>query len=426
MKPVLQLALDFVDLDRALKVAGEAGDSVDWIEAGTPLIKSEGLNSVRKLREKFPKHVIVADMKTMDAGRVEVEMAAKAGAQVVEVCGAAADETIKECVQAGRNYGVKILADLIGIKEEEIVEKAKKMQYFGVDFIGVHTAIDEQMQAKFPFGKLKKVVDSVSIPVAAAGGLNSETVVDALNAGASILIVGGAITKAENAGKAAAEMKKAVDSRKKIASKLFKRTTNVEEIFRKVSTANLSDAMHRTGDLKKIRHIAGKKMVGQATTVRTFPGDWAKTVEAIDIAEKNDVIVIDAGGVGPAVWGELATISALQKKLSGVVVWGAIRDVEEVKKTKFSVYSRRVMPTAGEPKGLGEINVVLNINGTLIKPGDWIIGDDDGVIVVPSENAVEIANRAMDVLERENRIRKEIKEGSTLSKVTHLLKWEKK
>jgi 3-hexulose-6-phosphate synthase/6-phospho-3-hexuloisomerase len=84
------------------------------------------------------------------------------------------------------------------------------------------------------------------------------------------------------------------------------------------------------------------------------------------------------------------------------------------------------MPNAGEPRGLGEINAVLNINGTLIKPGDWIVGDQDGVIVVPNEKAVEIANRAMDVLERENRIRKEIKEGSTLSKVTHLLKWEKK
>lgn len=409
-----------------MKSALEASASVDWIEAGTPLIKSEGLNSVRKLRGNFPKHVIAADMKTMDAGRVEVEMAAKAGASIVEVCGAASEETIRECVQAGRNYGVKILADLIGIKEGEIVEKAKKMQSLGADFIGVHTAIDEQMQAKFPFGKLKKVVDSVSIPVAAAGGLNSETIVDALDAGASILIVGGAITKAENAGKAAMEMKKAIVSRKKIASKLFKRTTNVEEVFRKVSTANLSDAMHRTGDLKKIRHIAGKKMVGQATTVRTFPGDWAKTVEAIDVAEKGGVIVIDSGGVGPAVWGELATESALQKKLSGVVVWGAVRDVEDIKKTNFSVYSRRVMPNAGEPRGLGEINVVLNINGTLIKPGDWTIGDSDGVVVVPNEKAVEIANRAMDVLERENRIRKEIKQGSTLSKVTHLLKWEKK
>ena len=426
MKPVLQLALDFVDLERALKVASESQSSVDWIEAGTPLIKSEGLNCVRELKKNFPKHVIVADMKTMDAGRVEVEAAAKAGAHVVEVCGAAGDETLRECVQAARNYGVKILVDLIGVEESRIAERAKQAERIGADFVGVHTSIDEQMNAKQPFGKLKKVVESVSIPVAAAGGLNSESIVDALKSGAGILIVGGAVAKAENAGKAAAVMKKAVSSGSKVESRMFKRSTDVENIFRKVSTANISDAMHRSFGLRKAKRISVKNMVGRATTVRTMPGDWAKPVEAIDVAEEGSVIVIDAFGVGPAVWGELATESALRKKLSGVVVWGAVRDVEELKKSGFNVYARRVMPTAGEPKGFGEINVSLSIHGVVINPGDWVIGDEDGVVVVPNDRSVETANRAMDILERENRIRKEIKQGSTLSKVTNLLRWEKK
>ena len=83
MKPILQLALDFVDLKRALKSAqaGIAG-GVDWLEAGTPLIKSEGLHAVRELRKLFPDSTIVADMKIMDAGRTEVETAAKAGANI--------------------------------------------------------------------------------------------------------------------------------------------------------------------------------------------------------------------------------------------------------------------------------------------------------------------------------------------------------
>ncbi len=80
-RPILQVALDFVDLPRALEVAREAvAGGVDWIEAGTPLIKAEGLNAVRALKAEFPDKVIVADMKTMDAGRTEVEYAAKAGA----------------------------------------------------------------------------------------------------------------------------------------------------------------------------------------------------------------------------------------------------------------------------------------------------------------------------------------------------------
>ena len=167
-------------------------------------------------------------------------------------------------------------------------------------------------------------------------------------------------------------------------------------------------------------------MVGPAVTVRTYPGDWAKPVEAIDNAAAGDIIVIDVGGAEPAVWGELATHSSIQKKISGVVIDGAIRDVEEVKKLKFPAFVRIVTPCAGEPKGFGEIGVPVRAGGLIIHPGDWIVGDDDGVIAIPQKEAVEITNRAMDVLERENRIRKEILDGGTLAKVTHLLRWEKR
>ena len=113
-KPILQIALDFVDLERALRLADEAvAGGADWLEAGTPLIKSEGLNAVRRLKERFPDKTIVADMKIMDAGRTEVETAANAGAGVVTVLALASDATITECVDAGRHYGVKIVADLI-------------------------------------------------------------------------------------------------------------------------------------------------------------------------------------------------------------------------------------------------------------------------------------------------------------------------
>jgi 3-hexulose-6-phosphate synthase/6-phospho-3-hexuloisomerase len=97
MKPVLQVALDFIDLDRAMKCAREAAaGGAEWLEAGTPLIKSEGLAVVRALREAFPHHHIVADLKVMDAGRTELEMAAKAGANSASVLGLASDATIRD------------------------------------------------------------------------------------------------------------------------------------------------------------------------------------------------------------------------------------------------------------------------------------------------------------------------------------------
>ncbi|NQU94710.1 MAG: orotidine 5'-phosphate decarboxylase [Candidatus Omnitrophica bacterium] len=430
MKPKLQLALDFLNLKRALKVAEEAvRGGVDWLEAGTPLIKSEGLDAVRELRKKFPTVTIVADMKIMDVGRIETEAAAKAGANIVCVLAAASDSTITECVEAGRNYGVKIEADLIEISENKLEKRAKDMEKLGVDYIGVHIAIDEQMRGKDPFLRLCRIVKAVNIPVACAGGINSETAARAVKAGAKIVIVGGAINKAKDPTLAAKRIKKAITTGKIIKTELFKRvsTEDVGKALKLVSTSNLSDAMHRSGDLKGIYPVLqGVKMAGPALTVRTYPGDWAKTVEAIDRAEKGQVIVIDAGGVGPAVWGELATHGAIQRKIAGVVIDGATRDTAEIRKLKFPVFSKLVTPTAGEPKGFGEIGVPVNIGGTRVCNGDWILGDDDGVVRIPKEKVTEIANRAMSILEQENRLRHEIDKGSTLAKVIELLRWEKK
>ncbi|MFC1631775.1 3-hexulose-6-phosphate synthase [Candidatus Omnitrophota bacterium] len=430
MKPILQLALDFLNANRALQVAQEAKKGgVDWFEAGTPLIKSEGLDVIRKLRQKFPHATVVADMKIMDVGRIETEAAAKAGANVVCVLAAASDSTISECVQAGKNYGVRIEADLIEIKDKDITKRAKEVEELGVDFIGVHCSIDQQMRGQDPFANLRKVAQAVKIPVACAGGVNSETAPQAVKAGAQIVIVGGAINKAKHPAQAARKIKKAITSGKGITTALFKRVSqeDVSVVLKQVSTANLTDAMHRSGDLKGLRPIcAGLKMSGPALTVRTYPGDWAKTVQAVDQAQPGQVLVIDAGGVSPAVWGELTTHGAIQRKIAGIVIDGAVRDTAEIKKLKFPVFARIITPAAGEPKGFGEIDVPVTVGGVRVSSGDWIVGDDDGVVCIPKDRVAEVANRAMGVLEQENRLRAEIDQGSTLAKVVELLRWEKK
>lgn len=427
-KCVLQVALDFVDLDRALKAAREAALAGDlWLEAGTPLIKSEGLDAIRALRREFPGNTIVADMKVMDAGRLEVECAAKAGADIVDVLGAASDSTISECVRAAANYGAKIAVDTIGIEKPHA--RAAQAEKLGADIVAVHLAIDEQMRAVGGFDELKRTAASVGIPVAAAGGINSESAAQAVKAGASIVIVGGAVTKSADVRMAAAEILRVIRTGVPVEASLYRRAgeEGIRDILMRVSTANITDAMHRQGALHGLGRVSGKgKMAGRAVTVRTYPGDWSKTVQAVDLASPGDVIVVDAGGAPPAVWGELATRGALNRKLSGVVVHGAVRDLEEISELGFNVYAASVCPAAGEPRGLGETGVPVNLPGARVFPGDWIAGDSDGVCVIPRRDAAEVANRAMDVLERENRLRKEIEGGGTLAGVSHLLRWEKK
>ncbi|MGD2174004.1 MAG: orotidine 5'-phosphate decarboxylase [Candidatus Brocadiaceae bacterium] len=429
MGPVLQVALDFVNLRRALKAAGEAVEGgVDWLEAGTPLIKSEGLEAVRALRREFPGKTVVADMKVADAGRVETEAAAKAGADVVHVLATASDSTIEECIEAARRYDAHISVDLLGVPgRERMVERALEVERMGAAYVCIHTPIDLQMRGELPFEDLKAVASAVGIPVAAAGGINSETAADAVEAGASVIIVGGAITKSRDARAATAALKEAIATGKRIETTFFKRgrAADIAQVLARTSAADVTEALHNTGALEGLRPVVqGVKLVGRALTVWTYPGDWAKPVEAIDEAEEGQVLVIDAGGLPPAVWGEKATMSCIQRKLAGVVIYGAIRDTMNIRQMQFPAFARLVTPVAGEPKGQGMIGVPLHFGGQDIRTGDWIIGDDDGVVVIPQERVVEVANRAQHVVEREEREMAEIDEGSTLGEVSELMRWE--
>lgn len=428
MKTILQVALDLLNEHRALAIAKDSvKGGADWLEAGTPLIKSEGMEVVRKLKELFPKKTLVADMKTMDTGAFETEMAAKAGADIVCILAASDESTIIDALKSARKYGTKIMADLIGVEDK--VKRSKELEKLGVDYLCMHVGIDEQMIGKKPVEILSSVVKNTDIPLAVAGGINSETASDVVRAGASIVIVGGAITKAKDVTRATEQIKKAMIEKKSIKTGLFKKydKSELKEAFSLVSTPNISDAMHKQGAMQDIRPIKlGFHMVGRALTVRTVDGDWAKPIEAIDKAEPGEIIVVDVSGGKTAIWGELATWSAKIKGLAGVVIDGAIRDLDDIVKMDFPLFSRHIVSNAGEPKGFGEIGAEITCGNQTVKTGDWIIGDDSGVVVVPQEIAQEIANRALDVKEHENRIREEIKSGGSLGTVVKVKKWEKK
>jgi len=426
--PVLQVALDQMHLKRALQMADEAvRGGADWVEVGTPLLKSEGMEAVRAVRERFPDRVVVSDMKTMDTGGFETEIAARSGASVNTVMGVADDGTILEAIRAGRKYGCRIMVDLLGVKDK--ASRARELESMGVDMLCLHTSIDEQMEGRTMPGDIEAVSSASSLPLAEAGGITAETAARLVKAGASIVIVGGAITKSPDVTAAARDMKAAISELRSIAAERYKRYSDKEGIrkaLNEVSAPNVADAMHHKGAMIGIRPVKpGLRCVGPAFTVRSIDGDWAKTVEAIEKAQPGDVIVIDAGSRHISPWGELASWSCLMRGIAGLILDGAARDVDDIMRMDFPVFSRSISPHAGEPKGFGELQVEVCCGGMDVRPGDWIVADDSGVMVIPRERAAEIANRALDVKERESRIREEIKRGSTLSQVLELEKWEK-
>lgn len=424
--PKLQVAIDLVNLSRSINVIEKTiRGGADWIEIGTPLIKSEGKKAIEKISNKFPDHQIVADMKTMDTGSLEVEIASKSGADIVSILGEASNETIREAIKSAKKYNSKIMVDLIGVSE--LVERAKEIEELGPDYILVHKGIDEQMAGASPLDRLKKVQKSIKIPLAVAGGLDKDNVADAVRAGAEILVVGGAIIRSKDPETSTRKIKDAI-KRTDVLNKSFDKKTKREEILSKISTANLSDASHRRGVLKGINRVCGEKekVFGKALTVKTMPGDWAKPVEALEEADKGDILVIDSGGKELAVWGELASNSAIKKGVKAVIIDGGVRDVSDIKDLGFPVWAKYKTPEAGEPKGYGEIKAEITCGKAKVGNGDYILADEDGIIVIPKREVDEMLNRAKMVFENEERVREEIKEGSTLSEVIELNKWEKK
>ena len=188
---LVQLSLDLTSLEEALETA-EIGVSagVDWLEAGTPLILAEGLRAVEGLRKRFPDHPIVADLKTMDGGYLEAEMMAKAGATFVVVMGRAHEATIRRVVDAGRDFGVKVMGDNLGADDR--VACAKWMESLGVDVIVHHIGFDERglIKGLSPMDELDDVVRAVSVPVQAVGGLSIQQAIDCPRHGAPLVVIG--------------------------------------------------------------------------------------------------------------------------------------------------------------------------------------------------------------------------------------------
>jgi 3-hexulose-6-phosphate synthase/6-phospho-3-hexuloisomerase len=426
-KAVLQVALDILELKRAMQIARESLDGgSDWIEIGTPLIKSEGMQAIRSMRDRFPDTILVADMKIADTGTLEVEMAAKAGANIVCVLADADNSVIAEAVRASRLYGIRIMADLINVRDP--VSRAGELEAMGIDILCAHVGIDQQMMGKSSLDLLKSLSDQVHIPLAIAGGIDAAGAGDAVRSGADIIIVGGWIIRSADVTGSTKKIRSAMDNPSIQSIEKKSPDEEIRSLLMQVSAPNITDAMHRKGAMSGIVSMCGNvKMVGRAVTVQTFPGDWAKPVEAIDVARKNEVIVINNdGATHVAPWGELATLSCVKKGISGVVIDGAVRDIDDIRIMKFPLFAKAVVPNAGEPKGFGEINAEIQCGGQYIRPGDWIVGDESGVVVIPAERAYEIARRALEVRKNEERIREEIRRGSTLSEVAELIKWEKK
>lgn len=187
------------------------------------------------------------------------------------------------------------------------------------------------------------------------------------------------------------------------------------EQYRNVVTPHISDnlnRMHAIGTHLRPFHKKGK-LVGTALTVKTRPGDNLLVHKAIDMAEPGEVIVVDAGGdLTNAIVGEIMLRLARVKGIAGFIIDGAIRDSAAFLAGDFPIYAKGITHRGPYKDGPGEINVPVSVGGMLVSPGDLIVGDEDGLAVVPVESAEEILMKVRAQEKKEHEIMASIDNGT--------------
>ncbi len=194
----------------------------------------------------------------------------------------------------------------------------------------------------------------------------------------------------------------------------------IDKRLRTLDTASINDALKKRGSVdESIKSIKlGDFLCGPAFTAKCCPGDMLTALKALDDISEGQILVIDGGGITKfSLFGDLMAMQARLKKVAGVVVDGAIRDVKSIRAEGLPVFCRGIVTKAGTATRLGEKNVPVVCGGVIVNPGDWIVGDDDGVVVIPKEKVEKIIIDAEETLKREAIIREAIEQGKSISKL---------
>lgn len=188
-------------------------------------------------------------------------------------------------------------------------------------------------------------------------------------------------------------------------------------------TCAISDCMGRfnamTSDMRPL--FEDIRFVGTAVTVKTLASDLAAAFKAIDLCHPGDVVVIDShGSVDTAFWGENMAMSAVNRGVVGAVIDGACRDVEEIRRLRFPVLCKGIVPNVASISGYGHVNVPIQCAGVPVNPGDVVIVDGNGVVVVPKESAADILAKARQLLATEHVLQEKIRAGATIGRLINV------
>lgn len=204
----------------------------------------------------------------------------------------------------------------------------------------------------------------------------------------------------------------------------YEKHINLMSLLENISACQLSDAYngisHRSGTIKSIKPINNQKVWGSVYTAETSCDDWGTSAMAIDDASSGDVLFFKVDSDEKAIWGELASTCAKENGIKATVVYGSVRDLDALLVMDYPVFASNFVPNAGLALGLGQLNQPIDVEGNKINPGDFLFGDENGIVIIPKELFSKVMNSALAVKLKESYIVNMLGAGITLAEITAL------
>ena len=210
----------------------------------------------------------------------------------------------------------------------------------------------------------------------------------------------------------------------KFNGKNYDNYINLMSLLDNVSACQVSDAYNgisrRSGSIQSIKPINNQKVWGSIFTVETESDDWGTSALAIDEAAEGDILFFKVSDDDKAIWGELASTCARDNGIKATVIYGSARDLDALLHMDFPVFASNFCPNAGSALGLGTLNEPIIVEDVKINPGDFFIGDESGIVVIPKELFKQTMVATLGVKIKESKIIDDIADGKTLAQITGL------
>ncbi len=204
----------------------------------------------------------------------------------------------------------------------------------------------------------------------------------------------------------------------------YNKFINLKNLLNNISSCQLSDAYNnlfrKKGTIKGLKSINNHKVYGRITTVETNSDDWGTGIMGIDFAGDYNILFIKSSDCDAAIWGELASRDAKGHGIKGVAIYGSVRDMDALLDLDFPIFALDYVSNAGKPAGLGKINPDLLIDGEIIRSGDFLFGDETGVVVIPEIVFDKVIAEALNIKLSELNIIDNINNGTSLIELIDL------